>query len=75
MFGKKAKRIAEQSEKIKELEAKIAELTEKNGKLTEQVEAFSARETAIARAMTDAAMQADKVVADAQREAGEILSD
>ena len=73
MFGKKAKRIAEQSEKIKELEAKIAELTEKNGKLTEQVEAFFARETAIARAMTDAAMQADKVVADAQREAGEIL--
>ena len=66
MFGKKSRIIAEQASKIEELEKKIAELTQK-------IDDYSAREFAISRTMTDAAIQADKIVSDAQREAGDIL--
>ena len=66
MFGKKNKMIAEQASKIQELEKTIAELTQK-------IDDYSAREFAISRAMTDATIQADRIVSDAQREAGGIL--
>ena len=66
MFGKKSRMIAEQASKIQELEKTIAELTQK-------IDDYSAREFAISRTMTDATIQADKIVSDAQREAGDIL--
>lgn len=66
MFGKKNRMIAEQASKIQELEKTIAELTQK-------VDEYSAREFAISRTMTDAMIQADRIVSDAQREAGGIL--
>ena len=66
MFGKKSRVIAEQASRIQELEKKVAELTQK-------IDDYTAREFAISRTMTDAAIQADKIVSDAQREAGGIL--
>lgn len=66
MFGRKTKIISEQAERIKQLEEQVAELTK-------AVDSFTVREHAISRAMTDAALQADRIVSDAQREAGEIL--
>ena len=58
--------IAEQASRIQELEKKVAELTQK-------IDDYTAREFAISRTMTDAAIQADRIVSDAQREAGGIL--
>lgn len=66
MFGKKSRTIAEQTSRIQELEKTVAELTQK-------IDDYTAREFAISRTMTDAAIQAEKIVSDAQREAGGIL--
>ena len=73
MFGKKARQIKEQAQRIAELEAKLNEREAENGALLERVQSFEQRERSIARALTDAADQAEKVVSDAQRQAGEIL--
>ena len=73
MFGKKAKQIREQEERIFQLESKLSEMEQEKEKLATRVAEFESRESAIVRALTDAATQAQKVVSDAQMEAGAIL--
>ncbi|MBR3179377.1 MAG: hypothetical protein IKF49_07705 [Clostridia bacterium] len=75
MFGKKAKQIKEQAALIAQMEAKIEELTHQNERLTEKVDEYTAKEIMIARTLTDANVQAEKLVSEAQREAGNLLEE
>ena len=61
MFGKKARQIREQAERIEELEAQLAAYERENLTLSERVQSFESRE------------RSERVVSDAQRQAGEIL--
>ncbi len=73
MFGKKKRTIREQQQKIAELEQRIRELTEQNGALQTRVEDVERRESSIGRAISEATATADKMIEDAQRQAGAIL--
>ena len=73
MFGKKAKQIKEQAALIAQMEAKIEDLTHQNERLSEKVDEYVAKEILIARTLTDANAQAEKMVSEAQREAGDLL--
>lgn len=73
MFGKKAKQIKEQAALIAQMQAKIDDLTHQNERLSEKVDEYVAKEILIARTLTDANAQAEQVVSEAQREAGDIL--
>lgn len=75
MFGKKAKQIKEQAALIAQMQAKIEELTHQNERLAEKVDEYTAKEIMIARTLTDANVQAEKLVSEAQREAGNLLEE
>jgi hypothetical protein len=73
MFGKKKRTIAEQSERIKALEQQLESLTADNKKLKERIIDVDRRERGIGRAINEATVTADKMIAEAQRKAGAML--
>lgn len=73
MFGKKAQRIRALEAELAALQESLNDCRRENAVLSARVQNYEARELSIARALTEAAERADSVVADAQRQAGEIL--
>lgn len=73
MFGRKQKIIDQQTAEISALQEAIKALEQQNAELTEKVGSFESREHVIVKTLTAAAERADRMVSDAQREAGEIL--
>lgn len=73
MFGKKKRMIEEQRQKIAELERTITGLTEENAKYAERVADVERRESGIGRAISEATVTADKMIDDAQKQAGALL--
>ncbi len=73
MFGKKKRVIAEQDERIKALEQQLESLTADNKKLRDRIIDVERRERGIGRAINEATVTADKMIAEAQRKAGAMI--
>ena len=72
MFGKKKKMIEEQVRTIAELNGRLSEQQLQMDKLNTQLDEYKKREGAIARAFTDAAEAANRIIAEAQKESEDI---
>lgn len=73
MFGKKQRTIEEQKQTIAALEERIEQLTADNQRLALRMADVERRESGIGRAISEATATADKLVEDAQRQAGAML--
>ncbi|MBR0508459.1 MAG: hypothetical protein IJJ86_07590 [Clostridia bacterium] len=73
MFGRKNRTIAEQEERIKTLEQQLESLIADNKRLKERIIDVDRRERGIGRAINEATVTADKMIAEAQRKAGAML--
>ena len=71
MFKKK-RIIAEQTKTIADLTAKNADLLQETETLKDKIAEYQRMETAISKAITDAALTADRIIEDAHRESDEI---
>ena len=72
MFFKKKRQIEEQDRLIAELNKKILDQQQQLDSVTTQLETYKQRESAISRALTDAAETASRIVTDAQKESDDI---
>lgn len=71
MFGKK-KKIAELTEQNSQLSSRLDELTKQSEALKQELEAYKTKELMISRAMTEAAVAAERIKSDAEQYAGEV---
>ena len=72
MFSRKKKLIEEQARTIDALNEKLQAQQLLLDNANDQLEAYKQRESAIARALTDAAQTAERIVTDAQKESDDI---
>ena len=72
MFFKKKRQIEEQARVIKELNVKLVEKQLELDGVNDQLDAYRQRESAISRAITDAAEAADRIVSDARKQSDDI---
>ncbi len=72
MFFKKKKLIEEQNKTIAELNEKLQAQQQQIDAANARLEEYRQRESAISRALTDAAAAADRIVSDAQKESDDI---